>query len=89
MKLIQFKFYSRIKQFLKIVTFSKDICPKVNVLTRLGLKLAYNVSAVQHFDHYTTRTSLNSSLLLQQCAACPIRLTWVVSKMGVSKNEIR
>ena len=33
-------------------TFPKDICPKVNVIARLE----YHDSAVQRFNHYTTRT---------------------------------
>ena len=37
-------------------TFPKGICPKVNVIVRLGFELAYYDSAVQHFNHYTSRT---------------------------------
>ena len=39
-------------------TFPKGICPKVNVIVRLEYKLAYYDSAVQRFNHYTTRTPL-------------------------------
>ena len=38
-------------------TFPKDICPKVNIITWLDFELAYYDSAIQHFNHYTTRTS--------------------------------
>ena len=39
-------------------TFPKGICPKVNVIARLEYELAYYDSAVHHFNHYTTRTTL-------------------------------
>ena len=35
--------------------FLKGICPKVNVIARLKFELAYYDSAVQRFNHYTTR----------------------------------
>ena len=41
-----------------VYTFPKDICPKVNVIAQLGFELTYYDSAVQCFNHYTTRTSL-------------------------------
>ena len=37
-------------------TFPKGICPKVNVIARLEYELTYYDSAVQRFNHYTTRT---------------------------------
>ena len=37
-------------------TFSKGICPKVNVIDRLEFELAFSDSAVHRFNHYTTRT---------------------------------
>ena len=37
-------------------TFPKGICPNVNVIARLEYELAYYDSAVQRFNHYTTRT---------------------------------
>ena len=37
-------------------TFSKGICPKVNIIARLENELAYYDSAVHRFNHYTTRT---------------------------------
>ena len=37
-------------------TFPRGICPKVNVIARLGYELAYYDSAVHRFKHYTTRT---------------------------------
>ena len=37
-------------------TFPKGICLKVNVIARLEFELAYNDSALQCFNHYTTRT---------------------------------
>ena len=37
-------------------TFPKGICPKVNVIARLEYELAYYDSAVNRFNHYTTRT---------------------------------
>ena len=40
----------------EVHTFSKGICPKVNVLARLDFELAYNDPAVHRFNHYTTRT---------------------------------
>ncbi len=36
-------------------TFPEGICPKVNVIARLEFELAYYDSAVQRFNHYTTR----------------------------------
>ena len=36
--------------------FPKGICPKVNVVARLGYELTYYDSAVHRFNHYTTRT---------------------------------
>ena len=38
-----------------IHTFPKGICPIVNIIARVEFELAYN-SAVQRFNHYTTRT---------------------------------
>ena len=40
-------------------TFTKGICPKVNVIARLEYELAYNDSAVHRFNHYTTRTPIH------------------------------
>ena len=37
-------------------TFPKGICSKVNVIARLEFELAFYDSAVQRFNHYTTRT---------------------------------
>ena len=37
-------------------TFLKSICPEVNVRSRLDFELAYYDSAVNRFNHYTTRT---------------------------------
>ena len=37
-------------------TFPKGIWPKVNVIARLEYELAYYDSAVNRFNHYTTRT---------------------------------
>ena len=39
-----------------VPTFSKGICPKMNVIARLEYELAYYDSAVHRFNHYTTRT---------------------------------
>ena len=39
-------------------TFSKGICPKVNVMAQLYFELTYYESAVQRFNHYTTKTPL-------------------------------
>ena len=38
-------------------SFTKGICPKVNVIVRLEFELAYYDSVVLHFNHYTTRTT--------------------------------
>ena len=45
-------------------TFSKDICPKVNVIARPEFELAYNDSAVHCFNHYTMRTHPSGLVLL-------------------------
>ena len=37
-------------------TFPKGICSKGNVIALLESELIYSSSAVQHFNHYTTRT---------------------------------
>ena len=39
-----------------VYTFSKDICPKVNVIAWLELELNYFETAVQHVSHKTTGT---------------------------------
>ena len=41
----------------RVHTFLKGLCPKVNVIARLGYELAYYDSAVHRFNHYTTRTT--------------------------------
>ena len=38
-----------------VYTFPKCICPKVNIIARLGYKLAYYNSTVHCFNHYTMR----------------------------------
>ena len=40
-------------------TFPKGICPKVTVRARVEYELAYYDSAVNRFNHYTTRTPPN------------------------------
>ena len=40
----------------EVHTFPKGICLKVNVIAWLEFKLTYDDSAVQWFNHYTTRT---------------------------------
>ena len=40
----------------RVHTFSKGICPKVNIIAQLEFKLTYSNSAVHRFNHYTTRT---------------------------------
>ena len=47
-------------------SFPKGICPKVNVIAQLELELAYYDTAVQCFNHYTTRTPLPKSLTLSE-----------------------
>ena len=37
-------------------TFSKGICPKMNVMVQLEFELAYNDSAVHRSNHYISRT---------------------------------
>ena len=37
-------------------SFSKGVCPKVNVTARLDFELTYYDSADYRFYHYTTRT---------------------------------
>ena len=50
----------------KIHTFLKSICSKVNVLVQLEFELIYYDSAVQHFNHYTTRTPLISCTITKK-----------------------
>ena len=38
-------------------SFPNGISPKVNVIARLEFELAYYVVTVQHFSHYTMKTS--------------------------------
>ena len=38
--------------------FPQGICPKVNVRVRLEFELAYDDSAVDRYNHYTTRTPI-------------------------------
>ena len=45
-------------------TFPKGICPKVNVIARLEYELAYYDSAVHRFNHYTTRTPINTTRMV-------------------------
>ena len=40
-------------------TFPEGICPKGNIKAQLEFELAYYDSAVQHFNHFTTRTPPN------------------------------
>ena len=44
-------------EYKGVHTFSKGICPKVNVIARLEFELANYNSAVHRFNHYTTKTS--------------------------------
>ena len=44
----------------EVHAFPKGICPKVNVIARVGFEHAYYDSAVQRFNHYATRTPLNN-----------------------------
>ena len=39
-----------------VYTFPKGICSKVNVIARLEFELAFYDSAIQRFNHCTTRT---------------------------------
>ena len=41
---------------LLFYTFPKGICPKVNVIKRVEIELAYVVAAGQYSNHFTTRT---------------------------------
>ena len=41
---------------MRVHTFPKDICPKVNEISRLEYELAYYDSAVHRFNHYTKTT---------------------------------
>ena len=67
----------------RVHTFSKGICPKVNVIARLEYELAYYDSAVHGFNHYTTRThtpckkgiSLNYSLYFKWVFIQTVHLT--------------
>ena len=54
-------------------TFSKGICPKVNVIARLEFELAYNDFAVHCFNHYTTRPPL----LIKLCTSINVEMVWV------------
>ena len=40
-----------------VPTFTKGICPKVNVIMKLEFELAYYDSVIHCFNHYTTRTT--------------------------------
>ena len=40
-----------------VFNFPDGICPKVNIIARLEFELVYYDSAVQRFNHYTTKTS--------------------------------
>ena len=40
----------------EVHTFTKGICPKLNVKERLKFELANYDSTVHHFNHYTTKT---------------------------------
>ena len=42
----------------RVHTFSRDIRPKVNVMARLEIELAYYIVAVQYVGLYTTGTHL-------------------------------
>ena len=37
-------------------TYPKSICLKANVIVRLKFELAYNDSAIHHFNYYIMRT---------------------------------
>ena len=53
---LQSRYYVHFREDKGVHTFPKCICPKVNVIARLGYKLAYYDFAVHRFNHYTTRT---------------------------------
>ena len=40
----------------EVQAFAEATCPKVNLIARLEFELAYYDSAVQRFNHYTTKT---------------------------------
>ena len=41
-----------------VITFPMGISPRVSGIALLEFELAYSDVVVQHFNHYTTRTSL-------------------------------
>ena len=43
-------------EYKGVHTFPKGICPKVNVIARLGFELAYYDSVSHLLNHYATRT---------------------------------
>ena len=45
-------------------TFTKGICPKVNVTSRQGFELTYIKYVVQHFNHWATGTKFFSFCLI-------------------------
>ena len=44
---------------MEVRAFPKGICLKVNVIAQLEFELTYYDSAVQRFNHYSTRKSPN------------------------------
>ena len=57
-------------------TFPKGICTKVNVIVRREFELTYYDFAVQHFNHYTTRTPTKSFLLILLFLTTAVSLPW-------------
>ena len=72
--------------------FPKGICPKVNVIARLELELAYYDSEVHRFNHYTTRTPtpdfLNGNI--RRLASFPFKfcLNFHSYKSGLEKRLV-
>ena len=52
------------KYYRLVHNFPQGICPKVKVIGRLELELAYYDSAVQRFNHNTTGTPIMLVALL-------------------------
>ena len=50
-------FYQLLVEIKKFNTFPKGICPKVNVIERLDLELAYFAVAIHYLNNYATEPS--------------------------------
>ena len=66
-----------------IHTFPKVICPKVNIIGWPEFELTYYDSAVQHVNHYTTKTLPQPALVKMMMMMIVVLQTVILSKSSI------